>query len=146
VSGAVPVDGEIAVIPADTHILLDVQETANLGQLHVYSTLEFLDTGDRTLHAISVHIAKGGMVRVGSPEARFQNRATIKLYGDRDTPEFINLGAKAIGVFGSLRARARCQLDPPSCCGCRWGRIHHRMRHLPGLARRRQRLRGVVRQ
>ena len=61
---------------------------------------------DRSLQAVYIEL-RGGTLRIGSEENRFEGKATITLHGDRKTPfitkgtESILLGAKVIFILKS---------------------------------------------
>lgn len=106
--GSMPPEGAHVWIPSWAHVLLDVSQTARLGHLIIEGILSFNGT-DQTLVANIVHI-RGGTLNIGSQAAPYPGRATIRLEGDRFSPEVhlgetaVELGTKSIGVFGTLEA------------------------------------------
>jgi len=80
-------------------------------QLHIYGTLEVESENsiDHTIKA-EVILVSGSMAQlvVGWPDKPYPNNVLIQLVGDHATEDVpisssLNLGAKALGVFGKLQ-------------------------------------------
>ena len=86
-NNTVPVAGDVVMIPADKHIILDI-DTPALGGLMIHGTLEFMEKDIELItEYISVH---GGELRIGTPENPFVNKAILTV-NDPDT-EFNVMG------------------------------------------------------
>ncbi|MBN3294522.1 PKHL1 protein, partial [Polypterus senegalus] len=121
---AVPVDGSSVVIPRGWLVVIDV-EIPRLSQLSVYGTLEVpsnmskyamwapnatlaADNNNRTVIIRTTYLyIQGGTLLVGQPDEPFQGELQIIFRGNMLTPDWhlpagFNLGAKVLGVFGTL--------------------------------------------
>ncbi|WP_422361658.1 G8 domain-containing protein [Reichenbachiella sp.] len=94
--GSKPQAGEEVVIPAGHYVLLD-ENTPNLGGLTIKGALQF-DTQD--LELTSKWIVVEGLLKVGSPNQPFEQKATITL-NDTDTEASqMGMGTRGIMVMG----------------------------------------------
>jgi len=89
------------VITEGQYIVMDVSPPP-LGLLYIEGVLEFdREAGDLALNASYIFIY-GGMLRVGTEDQPFENKAVITLEGTRKSPEIPVYGAKCIAVRNGI--------------------------------------------
>ena len=102
----VPTAGQDVIINESIYVIIDVP-TPKLGMLTIHGGLEFLDSEDRVLEANVIIIDSGRLV-AGYPDTPYRHNLRIILHGNVASPQYmhgperINVGSKAIGVFGEL--------------------------------------------
>lgn len=104
--GLIPRDSQDVNIGKDIWIIQDMPVPLVIDRLFIDGTLE-LDAD--ISHNISANLIKiNGVLIAGWPERPMINNVIISLTGDHSTPDLpintnLNLGAKALGVFGLLQ-------------------------------------------
>lgn len=94
--GVVPVSGEAVVIPANKHIILDINPP-DLANLTINGTLEF---ANQNINLQSGWIMVMGLLKIGSPIAPFTGKATITLTGSNMSENTMGMGTRGIMVMG----------------------------------------------
>ena len=108
-NGQLPKDGDDVMILPTWWMVDDVGELPKLKRLFIYGVLELENGRDHTLRAEIVLISGlHGMLIAGWPDKPMPNNVIISLLGNHDTKDMpltrnLNLGAKALGVFGRLQ-------------------------------------------
>ncbi|XP_072177767.1 fibrocystin-L-like [Diadema setosum] len=109
--GGVPEDGDdVQILPGLYVIANSTLPTMN--RLFIYGTLELDDVRDFTLRATYILIQGGALVIGQNETTPFTHNAHIILEGNHNTPDIplpdqVNLGSKALGVFGSLKLHGK---------------------------------------
>ncbi|XP_041477742.1 fibrocystin-L-like isoform X1 [Lytechinus variegatus] len=104
--GGVPQDGDdVQILPGLYVIANDSLPVMN--KLFIYGALELSDGRDFTLRATYILIQGGRLIIGHNDSAPFTHNVRIILDGDHNTPDLpltsnLNLGSKALGVFGAL--------------------------------------------
>ena len=108
--GRIPQTGNNVMIMPKWWMVFDMEQTVTLDRLYVYGVLEFGNqTFDQVLKANIILISGlSGQLIVGFPDSPVLSNVVISLTGNHDTKDLpldksLNLGAKALGVFGLLR-------------------------------------------
>ena len=108
-NGQLPKDGDDVMILPTWWMVDDVGELPKLKRLFIYGVLELENGRDHTLRAEIVLISGlHGMLIAGWPDKPMPNNVIISLFGNHGTKDMpltrnLNLGAKALGVFGRLQ-------------------------------------------
>ena len=108
-NGQLPKDGDDVMILPTWWMVDDVGELPKLKRLFIYGVLELENGRDHTLRAEIVLISGlHGMLIAGWPDKPMPNNVIISLLGNHNTKDMpltrnLNLGAKALGVFGRLQ-------------------------------------------
>ena len=108
-NGQLPKDGDDVMILPTWWMVDDVGELPKLKRLFIYGVLELENGRDHTLRAEIILISGlHGMLIAGWPDKPMPNKVIISLLGNHDTKDMpltnnLNLGAKALGVFGRLQ-------------------------------------------
>ena len=112
--GRIPQNGNDVIIMSEWWMVFDMEETVTLDRLYVYGVLEFGNqTFDQVLKANIILISGlSGQLIVGFPDAPVLSNVLISLTGNHDSKDMplnedLNLGSKALGVFGLLRMYGR---------------------------------------
>ena len=104
--GSVPGNNTDLNIPADVWIIQDLEAPIVMNRLIIDGTLEL---AREINHKISANIIQiNGVLIAGWPDKPMLNNVLISLIGDHNSPDLpisgnLNLGSKAIGVFGLLQ-------------------------------------------
>lgn len=94
--GAIPIAGQSITIPANKHIILDV-DTPDLAGLTIYGILEF----DRTnLNLTADWIMVMGTLQIGTPTLPFAQKVIITLNATNITENIMQMGTRGIMVMG----------------------------------------------
>ena len=107
--GQVPKDGDDVMILSDWWMVDDMVELPKLKRLFIYGVLELENGRDHILRAEIILISGlHGMLIAGWPDKPMVNNVIISVLGNHDTKDMpltsnLNLGAKALGVFGRLQ-------------------------------------------
>ena len=106
-SNSLPLPGEDVIIESTWRMHLDMNPP-QLGSVYIYGELNFDDTQDLnfTAEIILIQGINAHLV-IGTPQVPFQHNAIITLKGNRSSKVLVlsrtmNLGSKAIGIFGNL--------------------------------------------
>ena len=108
-NGQLPKDGDDVMILPTWWMVDDVGELPKLKRLFIYGVLELENGRDHTLRAEIILISGlHGILIAGWPDKPMPNKVIISLLGNHDTKDMpltnnLNLGAKALGVFGRLQ-------------------------------------------
>lgn len=112
--GRIPQTNNNVMIMPDWWMVFDMQKPVILDRLYVYGALEFGNqTFDQVLKANVILISGlAGQLVVGFPDAPVLSNVLISLTGNHDTRDMplnanLNLGSKALGVFGLLQMYGR---------------------------------------
>lgn len=107
-----PKENDTVVIATDWWMLIDEKtEVIKLDQLHIFGTLE-IDGDNDVNHVIQANIifiaGPLGQLIVGWPDKPYPNTLLMQLTGDHNSKDMpitssLNLGSKAIGVFGNMQ-------------------------------------------
>ena len=102
-----PVDDEEVVIPAEVHMIYDIEESPRLNGLEIRGKLTFENNGtDRHLYTYNLWV-RSGELEIGTTDAPYTAKAHIQLLGD-DTEEYfaftnaIEAGNKNLVVTGTV--------------------------------------------
>ncbi|HYP24401.1 MAG TPA: G8 domain-containing protein [Actinomycetota bacterium] len=111
--GSPPGRGDVVVIPAGSHVVLDTS-TPQLGGLQVDGTLSF---APKDLELTTDWIVVHGRMRVGTAKRPFRGNAVITLTGVPSEEDVMGMGTKLLGVMGGTldlhgrRVRTWARLD-----------------------------------
>ena len=110
-NGSLPGPGDDVIIRSDWWMVMDMnQSRVIVNRLFVDGVLEFNDSMSHHLTANIIFIR--GRLIAGWPTKPMLNTVTISLIGNHDSPDLPiangpNVGAKSIGVFGSMQLYGR---------------------------------------
>ncbi len=94
--GAVPTAGQNITIPANKHIILDI-DSADLGALTVNGVLEFKRAN---INLTADYIMVMGTLQIGTVAFPFAEKATITLNASNITENIMQMGTRGIMVMG----------------------------------------------
>lgn len=94
-------------------MMMDMDQPVVVDRLFIYGALELDPAKPHTLQANLIMVSGlNGMLIVGWPNETMPNDVIIRLTGNHATPDFpitssLNLGAKALGIFGLVSMHGR---------------------------------------
>ena len=105
--------GDNVMIQSTWWMMMDMDQPVVVDRLFIYGTLELDPAKPHTLQANLIMVSGlHGMLIAGWPNETMPNDVIIRLTGNHATPDFpitssLNLGAKALGIFGLVSMHGR---------------------------------------